>query len=1084
MKPNKIEECGCCEVGIPPTPEKINNRPGLPELSCRVGTYASFRQAMIEAIAQSPELRDWTARQSGDYGIALIEMWAYLADILTFYQERIANEAFLRTALHRDTVMRLAAMLDYKLNPGVAATAYLSFLVEKEKKVKIPPGLRVQSVPGQDEKPQNFETVETVLAEDKLNQVRIFPKPQFYNPFAQDSLGGIVISDSDKISPGDTIVVFDATRAEFKEVSDLSVRDDQHILGWFPEIGGSKFQQFSTRVFPCGQKFQLFGYNAPEFYMEPSTASDGAIQWTLKKSPGDYDFSLPIPTPSTFSLDAVYDNLKPNSKLLLVGISGDEIFTRMATIKEVTTTPDQFPDQSGPLQGSVTQVSLDMQLTVTPVVVLDPPDRLHVFTIGDDGSLWTINHNEGWGGWTSLGGQIDMVVVGKNEDGRLEVFAQGMDKALWHIWQLAPEGAWSQWSSLGGQIDMLAVGNNEGGRLEVFARGMDKALWHIWQLAPEGAWSQWSSLGGQIDMLAVGNNEGGRLEVFARGMDKALWHIWQLAPEGGWSQWASLGSQIDLLAVGKNEYGRLIVFARGMDKALRYIGQLAPEGGWSQWASLSGQIDMLAVGECKDCRLQVFARGMDKALWYLDSWRYGWYSLGVPMWTIQDIRKILIYELTGSSIEFWNRYYPASFSGNTIYTELDKVKEPEKDRVFIIDDKDSKPELITVSMAKPIDTDSDGKEDHLAITFTPALTRPFDSSSAQIFGNIAKATHGETVSGEILGNGDFSQKFQQFILKKSPTTYVLSTKTATGTQNTLEVRIGGVLWKETESLFGLNADDEMYITRINDDGEMSVQFGDGETGARLPSGRDNVVAKYRQGLGGDGNVAVNSITTLLDRPVGLKKVTNPAQAEGGTDPESLDEARENAPNTVRIFDRVISLRDYEDFARSYTGIAKARAVKKFENEQEMIQLTIAGENGEVIAEHSSRYDSFTRSLDQHRDINQMVRVIPHENRPLAITAQIKVDTPRYVEETVRAGVREAVLRFFGFENMQLGQAVHLSDIYAVIQAVEGVVGTLIVHLYYRETSSPTLGEHLPIEPNRIAVLDTVDLVISPAYSVT
>ena len=423
MKPKRIEECGCCEVGIPPTPAKIKNRPGLAQLSYRVGTYAGFRQAMIEAIAKSPELRAWTARQSDDYGMALIEMWAYLADILTFYQERVANEAFLRTALHRDTIMRLAEMLDYKLNPGVAASAYLTFFAEDDARVNIPVGLRVQSVPGQDEKPQKFEKIEAVLAEDKLNQVRVLPKPQFYNPFAQDSLGGILISDSEKVSPGDKIVVFDAARAEFKEISDLSVRDDQQILSWFPEIGGSKFQQFSTRVFPYGQKFQLYGYNAPEYYMEPSTASDGTIQWTLKKVPNDYDFSLPTPTPSTFSLDAVYGNLKSNSKLLLVGSGsgGDDLFTRIATIKEVTTTPDQL----GPLQDTVTQVSLDMQLTVTPVVVLDPLDHVQVFTIGDDGALWTIRQsapNDGWSGWTSLGGQIDMLAVGKNEDGRLDPF--------------------------------------------------------------------------------------------------------------------------------------------------------------------------------------------------------------------------------------------------------------------------------------------------------------------------------------------------------------------------------------------------------------------------------------------------------------------------------------------------------------------------------------------------------------------------------------------------------------------------------------------------------------------------------------
>jgi hypothetical protein len=59
--------------------------------------------------------------------------------------------------------------------------------------------------------------------------------------------------------------------------------------------------------------------------------------------------------------------------------------------------------------------------------------------------------------------------------------------------------------------------------------------------------------------------------------------------------------------------------------------------------------------------------------------------------------------------------------------------------------------------------------------------------------------------------------------------------------------------------------------------------------------------------------------------VGLKSVTNPAGAAGGADPESLDQARTNAPNTVRTFGRIVSLRDFEDAAREFAGVAKAHS---------------------------------------------------------------------------------------------------------------------------------------------------------------
>src|SRR5262245_18144326 len=147
MKP---DICGCCEPASPPTPLTADNRPGLSAIAYRVGTYTSFRQAMLQAIAGTPELAALKTPLSDDYAITVLELWAIVADILTFYQERIANEGFLRTARLRDSVLRLVRLLDYQLGPGVAATALLAFTLESSATVKVPIGLRVQSVPGQD----------------------------------------------------------------------------------------------------------------------------------------------------------------------------------------------------------------------------------------------------------------------------------------------------------------------------------------------------------------------------------------------------------------------------------------------------------------------------------------------------------------------------------------------------------------------------------------------------------------------------------------------------------------------------------------------------------------------------------------------------------------------------------------------------------------------------------------------------------------------------------------------------------------------------------------------------------------------
>ena len=57
-------------------------------------------------------------------------------------------------------------------------------------------------------------------------------------------------------------------------------------------------------------------------------------------------------------------------------------------------------------------------------------------------------------------GWIDKLTVGRNADGRLEVFARGADGGIWHKWQTAPNNGWSGWASLGGWIDIVALGQN------------------------------------------------------------------------------------------------------------------------------------------------------------------------------------------------------------------------------------------------------------------------------------------------------------------------------------------------------------------------------------------------------------------------------------------------------------------------------------------------------------------------------------------------------------------------------------------------------------------------------------------------
>src|SRR5207244_2490538 len=98
-------------------------------------------------------LKDLSTRSPDDFSVALLDAWAVTADVLTFYQERMANEGFLRTAIERRSVLELARAIGYELNPGVAASAFLTFTIEDAVgapgSAVVPAGTKVQSVPSQ-----------------------------------------------------------------------------------------------------------------------------------------------------------------------------------------------------------------------------------------------------------------------------------------------------------------------------------------------------------------------------------------------------------------------------------------------------------------------------------------------------------------------------------------------------------------------------------------------------------------------------------------------------------------------------------------------------------------------------------------------------------------------------------------------------------------------------------------------------------------------------------------------------------------------------------------------------------------------
>ncbi|HEU0301743.1 MAG TPA: putative baseplate assembly protein, partial [Longimicrobium sp.] len=371
--------------------------------------------------------------------------------------------------------------------------------------------------------------------------------------------------------------------------------------------------------------------------------------------------------------------------------------------------------------------------------------------------------------------------------------------------------------------------------------------------------------------------------------------------------------------------------------------------------------------------------------------------------------------------------------------------------------------------------------DRTTLRLEAGLRHCYDRGSLRVNANVAPATHGETVS-EVLGGGDASARDQRFTLRQAPLTYV-SAATPDGRASTLEVRVNDLRWAEAPTLFARGPAERVYTAAADEEGRAVVRFGDGVEGARLPTGQDNVRARYRKGSGAGGNLPAGRLTTLLTRPLGVEGATNPEPAAGGADAEALDDARANAPLQVLTLGRAVSVRDYEDFARAFAGIARAHAVWIPHGPARGVFVTVAGPGGAVIPVPGATHGALVDALRRFGDALLPLRVASYAPTPFRVRAQVKVADdaePAKVLEAARALLRER----FGFAARAFGQTVSVDEVAAVLHQAAGVRAVNVDRLYRGATPAlqPRLFAAVPFaspggspHPAELLTLDEASL---------
>jgi hypothetical protein len=390
--------------------------------------------------------------------------------------------------------------------------------------------------------------------------------------------------------------------------------------------------------------------------------------------------------------------------------------------------------------------------------------------------------------------------------------------------------------------------------------------------------------------------------------------------------------------------------------------------------------------------------------------------------------------------------------------------------------------VMLAGVEQSFDPDLPGDKNHTAIRLSTNLAYYYKRDAVTIYGNVVRATHGETRT-EVIGSGNSSQVLQQFTLKGAPLTY-LASPSPRGEADTLQVRVNDVLWHEAEDIYNLQPRDHSFITQTDDEDKTTVIFGDGQHGARLPTGVENVKAVYRMGIGQPGNAAALQISQLASRPLGVKGVVNPQRASGGADREDRDQARKNAPMGVMSLDRLISVQDYEDFARTFAGIGKASAARLSDGRRQVVHLTIAGLDDIPIDTTSDLYLNLRLALLKYGDPSQPLQLALRYLRLLVIRAGVRVQ-PDYKWEFVEPLIRAALQDAFGFDRRELGQDIYLSEVISAIQNVKGVEYVLVEILdtikedstveelaALGENLKPPLNNYIPVNLAKIDKLAT------------
>jgi hypothetical protein len=348
----------------------------------------------------------------------------------------------------------------------------------------------------------------------------------------------------------------------------------------------------------------------------------------------------------------------------------------------------------------------------------------------------------------------------------------------------------------------------------------------------------------------------------------------------------------------------------------------------------------------------------------------------------------------------------------------------------------------------------DGRDTHLVLTpVCPPTLPPFARSSLQLAGNVVSATQGRTVS-EVLGSGNARIAWASYTLKAPPVAAI-----APGVPD-ITIAVDGVVWSWVEKLADAKPGARVFALESSPDGTFAVRFGDGERGARVPDGVENVVARYRSGGGVAGNVAA-SAAVLFQRPTGaIRSASQPVAATGGVDAPLPATALATAQLPLRFVDRLVSIEDYRRFLAAQPGVRNVWSGMRLEADVRWLLLGVSGPDDapELPAPALAALEDAVRAAAV---VDLPVRVLAAPLRLIGARVRV-VRAPGM--PGVASAVTSAILGTFAPGERAIGADLRARDVAATAREVPGVVRVLDVHLFDPRQPASVLGPRVLARP--------------------